>query len=240
MTERPSDLDDVDSLHDLIRTATSVKDTDLSTAAIRGALWKMAAEVASSTAEVDAETAQRQRRRRWIAGVTGGAALMIVSVTGAAAASGIGPWTRWFDSPTSTESIPYEAYLNTSSPEFAAAFDQAVAAYPLPPGQTYDRTRRNLLGSGVLKQVTGLRGELALSSSCPWSAAWLAADKRDDVASQDDATLALARIATSPDVAAVDGGGIVDAAQQAAAAAAAGDVTALKKLRSAQGCDSDQ
>jgi len=155
-------------------------------------------------------------------------------------ATGIGLWIGWFDSPTSTESIHDEAYLNTSSPEFAAAFDRATAAYPLPPGQTYDRTRRSLLGSGVLKQVTGLRGELALNSSCPWSAAWLAAERRHDAAPQAAATSALARIATSPDLAAVDGGGIVDRAKQTAAAAAAGDAAALKELRSAQGCDSDQ
>ena len=239
MSERPSHLDVVDPLYDLIRTATPVTDTDLSTPAIKGALGQMAAEVANTTTTVDAVPAGRRWQRR-IAGVTAGTALMIVCVTGAAAATGIGLWTGWFDSPTSTESIHFEAYLNTSSPEFATAFDHATAAYPLPPGQTYDRTRRSLLGSGVLKQVTGLRGELALSSSCPWSAAWLAADRLQDVARQGAATSALARIATSPDVAAVDGGGIVDAAKQTAAAAAAGDAAALKKLRSAQGCESDQ
>lgn len=198
----------------------------------------MAAEVASTTATVDAVPARRRWQRR-IAGVTVGTALTIASVS-AAAATGIGLWVGWFDSPTSTESIHDEAYLNTSSPEFADAFDRATAAYPLPPGQTYDRTRRSLLGSGVLKQVTGLRGELALSSSCPWSAAWLAADQRHDTASQGVATSALERIATSPDVAAIDGGGIVDRAEQIAAAAGAGDAAALETLRSAVGCESDQ
>ena len=249
MPEQSNHLEVVDPLHDLIRSATPVRGDALSSPDIQRLLGQMATEAAEAAEVVPATpsaagvatTAGRRWHRR-IVGVTAGAALMVLSFTGvgAAAATGIGRWIGWFDTPTSTESIRDEAYLNTSSPAFARAFDLAVAAYPLPPGETYDATRRDLLGSGVLKQVTGLRGELALRSTCPWSAAWLAADARHASAPRKTAVTALMRIATSPDVAAVDGGGIVTAAAQLADAAATGDASAVVRLRAAQGCEDDK
>jgi hypothetical protein len=153
----------------------------------------------------------------------------VVLVTGAAGAAAAGAWARWFDSPSSTESVTGEAYVDVRSPEMTAAIDRAIADYPLPPGTSWQDWRRALRESGGLKQVAGMRGEAALYGGCPWTRQWLAADSRDDAAARSAAARALDRIADSPDAAAVDGGGIVDAARERAAAATRGDAEWLTR-----------
>lgn len=240
MTERSlPHLDVADPLHELTRAADPVAGQDLASSGIQLALDRMLAETRDTAPAVHESPATRRWQRR-IAGVSVGTALTVATISGAAAATGVGIWVRFFDSPSSTESIRDEAYISTGSPEFAAAFDRADADYPLPAGQTRDGMRHDLLGSGALKQVTGLRGELALGSTCPWSDAWVAAESSHDPALLDAASDALHRIAVSPDLAAVDGGGIVEQVSAMSAAAQAGDAAAVAELRSTMGCESDR
>jgi hypothetical protein len=226
MIQPPPDLEVADPLGDLIRQAAPMIDQDLSGPAVGSAIAGMLADVTGGT------TARPTRRwQRRVAGVGLGTALIIGGGTTVAAATGLGVWRVWFDSPNSTESIRDEAYLSTSSPEFASAFDEAALDYPLPPGKTYDQRRREVLSANALKQVTGMRGELAAYSGCAWSATWLDADQRHDARVRRTAARELARIAKSPDLAAIDGGGIVTNQEELAAAAAAGDSVAVAEHR---------
>ena len=84
-----------------------------------------------------------------------------------------------------------------------------VTRYPLPAGFDYDVLYRNVVATGGLKQLTGTAGEVALFSSCAWARAWVQAHYACDIAAQRSAVAGLKGAATSSDLAAIDGGGIV-------------------------------
>lgn len=244
--------DSDDPLDAAIRRAAPVRSADLSSPPLCSALTALATEVAdrhqtplSRAGEVPAPRTRwfsggaksaRRRGQRRFAGLTAATALMIGGVTAVGAATGLGLWSGWFDSPSSSESVAGEEYVNVASPRFAAEFDRAALDYPLPAGVTYARLKSNVLATGGLKQLTGMRGEMALYSTCPWIATWLRAASIADTVQRTSATNALARIAQSRDLAAIDGGGIVSGAQRLAAAAAKGNRAPLSEYHQSANC----
>lgn len=240
-----------DDLDDLLRLAAPVENRDVTTPGVREAISEMARAAANGqrhTTQAGAQPtrltggavrhrrAATARRRRKVVGVSLASAVWALSATGLAAAGGYALYSGFVDSPDSTESVQAEEYVNVGSPAFGDAFDQIAARYPLPAGFDYDVLYRNVVATGGLKQLTGTAGEVALFSSCAWARAWVQAHDAGDIAAQRSAVAGLERAATSSDLAAIDGGGIVGSVTAVATAAAEADAATVAGYASPLNC----
>lgn len=240
-----------DDLDELLRRAAPVANRDVATPGVRRAIGEMAraaAERPGHTMPAEAEPARlpdgalrhrraaAARRRRKVVGVSLASAVWALSATGLAAAGGYALYSGFVDSSDSTESVQAEEYVNVGSPAFGDAFDQIAARYPLPAGFDYDVLYRNVVAAGGLKQLTGTAGEVAHFSSCAWARAWVQAHDAGDIAAQRSAVAGLERAATSSDLAAIDGGGVIDSVTAVATAAAEADADAVAGYASPLNC----
>lgn len=209
--------DDMRTLDERLRASNPIQTAALRQPTLDAALTRIVDELPAGGSD------DTRSVRRWRGRLTGASLGTVAAVgfAGVAAAGGIALGSGFFDSPDSTESISGEEYVNVASEQFPAVFDAAAKAYPLPPGETYDEVRQNVLGTGGLIQVSGLRGQLALYSGCRWAVEY--AEATPQSAESAAAVQALANVADSPDLAAIDGGGIVSQVSMVSEAAANGD-----------------
>ncbi len=242
----PHDLDE------LLRESAPVRDRDLATTAVREALVAVAVAVAEQ--DRPARSAARvldhrrglaglrhaggARRRRTVAGIGVAAAVWTLSATGVAAAGGYALYSGFLDAPSTSESVHGEQYVNVGSPEFRGAFDRIASRYPLPAGADYDVLYGNILRTGGLKQLTGTAGEVAVFSSCAWADTWVTAYQNGDTTVARGAVSGLSRAAASPDLAAIDGGGVVDRVSSVARAAGRSDARVLVDYAASADCTS--
>lgn len=237
-----------DALDRAIRHAEPIGSAEIASPAVRSALAALATEVARLPELSSLGRKAPSRHKRWfaderaparrggprrLAGLIAATLFLVGSVSAVGAVAGVGLWSGWFDSPSSSESVAGEQYVNVASPQFAAEFDRATRDYPLPVGATYARLKSNVIATGGLKQLSGMRGQMALYGTCPWIASWLRADASGETRQRTIATTALTRIAQSRDLEAIDGGGIVAGAIGRAKAAAAGDGSPLAEYQAA-------
>ena len=215
-----------EQFEDLLRCAAPLQDSQTQTPAVRAAMAGLAREVIAASEPVVAPSAWAGgwgRARRKIAGLGVATTAWTLVATGVATAGGLTLYDAWYDGPDSTESIRSEPYVDVRSDEFAAGFAQNAAMHPLPLGADYDQLYGNTLAAGGLKQVSGAAGQIVMVSICAWSSEWLRAhDARDNQAEQ-AAVNRLERAAGSPELAAIDGGGIVSNLTAVATAAAGSD-----------------
>lgn len=103
--------------------------------------------------------------------------------------------------------------------------DQLAVDIPLPPGVTFDSWKANHLNPDepTWESEAGIRGSLAFTAACAWTAYWLEAFDNNDVTTMAAVQVVLDGIPTWPAVLAVDGGGVADALQNRANGARAGD-----------------
>ena len=236
----PAAGDRSEDLDDRIRLAAPVQDSDLDDAAVRTAVSGVAlmvvtasrAAVSVSGADVSPVLAVRHptaRRRRRLMGLSVVSTVWVLSATGAAAAAagGYALYSGFFDSVRSTESVQAEEYVNVGSPDFGPAFDRIAAEHPLPPSASYDQLYGNIVDTGGLMQLSGTAGQVVLHSVCAWSAEWVRAEEANDSQATRDAVAMLEAAASSPDLAAIDGGGVVDNVTALSQAAASADTATL-------------
>jgi len=155
-----------------------------------------------------------------------------------AAAGGYALYSGFVDASSSSESVPGEQYVNVGAAEFRGAFDRIAARYPLPAGSDYDVLYGNVVRTGGLKQLTGTAGEIAIFSSCAWADTWVAAHHNGDTSLAQRAVSGLSLAAASPDLAAVDGGGVVDRVSAVARAAGRADARVLVDYAASADCAS--
>ena len=227
-----------DDLDELLRLAAPIQDRDVCTAAVRAAVTGVAQAViaappeavsAGKTTLTSSSPVRRPpvRRRRKLVSLSLASTIWALSATGAASAGGYALYSGFLDNDSSTESVRGEEYVNVASPEFGAAFDRIAEGHPLPAGADYTRLYDNIVDTGGLRQLTGTAGQVVFHSICAWSAEWVRAHEADDSQAERNAVVELERAVSSPDLAAIDGGGVVDSMTAVAQAAAAADTAAV-------------
>lgn len=142
--------DDMRTLDERLRASNPIQTAALRQPTLDAALVRIVDELPAGGSH-DTRSVRRWRGR--LAGASLGT-VAAIGFAGVAAAGGIALGSGFFDSPGSTESISGEEYVNVASEQFPAVFDAAAKAYPLPPGETYDEVRQNVLGTGGLIRVT--------------------------------------------------------------------------------------
>lgn len=218
-----NDLNAEQRLDALLHSADPMRDADLTTPSVSRALDDLGTVISRP-----GRSRTWIRRRSVLLGASV-AALLAVVLAAPATADWLGLRTGLFGEDGSTE-VDTSEFLNASSPELGPYLDELGREYPLPPGVTFDGTKRRILDTGGLWQRDGLRSRLAGTAQCAWLDAWLDAQAGGDAAGLADATR-MVQATTSWDIwAAVDGDGqLVSAQRRLAEAAVAGEPASIRQ-----------
>lgn len=197
-------------LHDLIARAAPADAATIATFAIDDAATELFDRIISTPALRG--VAERPHRRRRLLLVVA-AAIAALALAGAGWA-GLKARTGFFSS--GGEGGTGE-YIRLDAPDAEPIVDELARDIPLPPGQSFDSWKANVLGPragthgvGVVMSESGIRASLEYTAACEWTGYWLDGFERGDEQQMADGLRVLEEIPTWPATVASDGGGLVD------------------------------
>lgn len=211
--------DDGVALEEVIR-ADRMAGVDLSAPQVQAALDALGRNITGEDGQSGVVVALRRRKRRKTAAIGLIAAALLAAGT-PAAAQWVSLHTGLFGS--GTEFAEDSELLDTGSPELPAFMDKLTRNYHLPPGGTFEQTKRNAARERGLVQRESLESMIAAEAVCQWEQWWLDGDKHGDRSKVTEATTVLQQVPTWRIMHETDGGGVVDQLTKVAAAAATGN-----------------
>lgn len=210
--------DDGIALDEVIR-ADRMAGVDLYTPQVQAALDALGADITGPGSRRGVVVALRRRNRK---------AAAIGLITAALLAAGTPAAAQWVSLHTGlfgsgTEMVEGGELLDTGSPELGPYLDELARNYRLPPGGTFEETKRGIARQRAHIQREGLESKFAAEAICQWEKWWLDGHSSGDRGKVAEATKVLQEVPTWRILHVTDGGGVVQGVSEVAAAAAAGD-----------------